>query len=98
MNALLAKRNQSQFTAVVAARESVPDPRSPMRRLAPVQVLKPEVGRGVLPPHATRAAPDTRLATGGLTFKFDHLVGKPALVEEDDLRTVLLVPNDVLGF
>ena len=30
-------------------------------------------------------------------LELDLFVGQPALVEEDDLRAVLLVPNDVLG-
>ena len=34
----------------------------------------------------------------GRAFELDRLVRKTALVEENDLRAVLLVPNDVLGF
>jgi hypothetical protein len=32
------------------------------------------------------------------TLELDLLIGKPTLVEEDDPRAVLLVPNDVLWF
>jgi hypothetical protein len=51
-----------------------------------------------------RCAPNRQLANraGDLrdrpALELDLFVGQPALVEEDDPRAILLVPNDLLGF